>query len=81
MSPRFIVVFKKDVPQDTIDRQADAVHQNGGSVKNKFDFVLRGFSAEIPEAYLMTLQSSLQQADSPISYIEPDSTVTTQVVG
>lgn len=29
----------------------------------------QGFSAEIPEAYLMTLQSSLQQADSPISYI------------
>lgn len=29
----------------------------------------QGFSAEIPEAYLLTLQTSLQQADSPISYI------------
>jgi hypothetical protein len=44
-SPGFIVVFKKDVSQDTIDRQADDVNQNGGSVKNKFDFVLRVRSA------------------------------------
>ena len=29
----------------------------------------QGFTAEIPEAYLMMLQSSLTQADSPISYI------------
>ncbi|KAF8502180.1 hypothetical protein F5888DRAFT_1800663 [Russula emetica] len=69
MSPRFIVVFKKDVPQDTIDRQADAVNQNGGLVNNKFDFILKGFSAEIPEGYLFTLQNSLGAADSPISYI------------
>ncbi len=29
----------------------------------------QGFSAEIPEPYLLTLQSSLHQADSPIAYI------------
>jgi len=39
--PGFIVVFKKDASQDAIDRQADAVNQNGGSVKNKFDVVLK----------------------------------------
>jgi len=78
MSQRFIVVFKKNVAQDTIDRQADAVEQNGGSVNNRFDSIMKGFSAVIPEEYLLALQSNLQQDNSPIAYIEPDSTVTTQ---
>jgi hypothetical protein len=39
--PGFIVVFKKDALQDTIDKEADAVNQNGGEVKNKFDFILK----------------------------------------
>jgi hypothetical protein len=29
----------------------------------------QGFSAEIPPEYLFVLQNSLQQVDSPISYI------------
>jgi len=89
----FIVVFKKDTPQDTIDRQADEVNANGGSVKHKYNSIImkvrtttpsrfvrtscptslimrnQGFSAEIPECYLMALQSNLLQPESPIAYI------------
>lgn len=89
----FIVVFKKDACQDTIDRQADEVNANGGSVKHKYNSIImkvrttshsrfvrtscptslimrnQGFSAEIPEAYLQTLQSNLLQHESPIAYI------------
>jgi len=71
---RYIVVFKKDASQDTIDRQADGVNANGGSVKHKYySMIMKGFSAEIPEVYLLALQSNLLQPDSPIAYIEPDS--------
>ena len=89
----YIVVFKKYVSQDTIDRQADEVNANGGSVKLKYNSVImkvrttspsrpvrtscltslimynQGFSAEIPEVYLLALQNNLLQPDSPIDYI------------
>ena len=89
----YIVVFEKDVSQDTIDRQADEVNANGGSVKHKYYSIImkvrttspsrlvrtscltsltmcnQGFSAEIPEVYLLALQSNLLQPDSPIAYI------------
>ena len=36
----FIVVFKKDASQDTVDRQADEVNANGGSVKHKYNSII-----------------------------------------
>ncbi|KAI0305697.1 hypothetical protein B0F90DRAFT_1700154 [Multifurca ochricompacta] len=79
MSGTYIVVFKKTASQDAIDNQASQVNENGGFVKNKFDsIILKGFSAEIPDTYLLTLQSNLSQDDNQIDYIEADSQVTTQ---
>ncbi|KAH9083433.1 serine proteinase inhibitor IA-1 [Lactarius deliciosus] len=76
---KFIVVFKKSASDEVINDQADAVSANGGKVGNRFtSTILRGFSADIPATYLLTLQNSLTAADSQIDYIEPDSIVTTQ---
>ncbi|KAL7281800.1 hypothetical protein ACG7TL_005123 [Trametes sanguinea] len=66
MSGKYIVVFKDHVPQSEIDKYANEVNANGGSVAQRYDSVLKGFSATIPEAYLQRLQSF---QDSIIDYI------------
>ncbi|KAH9847131.1 protease propeptide/inhibitor [Lenzites betulinus] len=75
MSGRYIVVFKDHVPLTEIDKYAGQVNANGGEVAQRYDTVIKGFSATIPEQFLVQLQSL--QSDT-IDYIEPDSTVTTQ---
>ncbi|KAI0066105.1 hypothetical protein BV25DRAFT_1912901 [Artomyces pyxidatus] len=75
MSGNYIVVFKKDVSQDTIDKHANEINQNGGEVQSRFG-VIKGFKAVIPDTYLTQLQSL--QGGSEIDYIEPDGTVSTQ---
>ncbi|KAI0645521.1 protease propeptide/inhibitor [Trametes meyenii] len=75
MSGKYIVVFKDHVPQSEIDKYANEVNSNGGAVGQRYNTVLKGFSATIPESYLTQLQSF--QGDI-IDYIEPDSIVTTQ---
>ncbi|KAH9992586.1 protease propeptide/inhibitor [Russula vinacea] len=77
MSKRYIVVFKKTASQEVIDKHANEVIQNGGTVKDKYS-ILKGFSAEIPDAVLFQLQNGLQSSDSQIDYIEPDSVARTQ---
>ncbi|KAI0930618.1 hypothetical protein AcV5_007285 [Taiwanofungus camphoratus] len=52
-----------------------AMVPSGGSIGQRFDPVLNGFSATIPEGYLTRLQSL--QGDV-IDYIEPDGVVKTQ---
>ncbi|KAF8492304.1 protease propeptide/inhibitor [Gautieria morchelliformis] len=76
MSGKYIVIFKNNVSQDRVNKYATDVTENGGSVTNRYDSVMKGFAATIPDQYLTTLQS-LQGGDE-IDYIEPDSTVTTQ---
>ncbi|THH08684.1 hypothetical protein EW146_g8918 [Bondarzewia mesenterica] len=79
----YIVVFKKTVSDDAIQKHADDVIANGGQVQQRYDSVLKGFSAVIPDSYLQTLQS-LQGGE--IDYIgaftsrlsQPDGVVTTQ---
>ncbi|KAI0277431.1 hypothetical protein BGY98DRAFT_980161 [Russula aff. rugulosa BPL654] len=63
MAQRFIVVFKKTASQETIDEQASAINQMFNSP------ILKGFSAQIPDTYLLALQNSLQGGDSQIDYI------------
>ncbi|KAI0630165.1 protease propeptide/inhibitor [Trametes polyzona] len=75
MSGKYIVVFKDHVPQSEVDKYASEVNANGGKVDQRYDSVLKGFSATIPESFLLQLQSL--QSDT-IDYIEPDSVVTTQ---
>lgn len=80
MSRKYIVVFKKSASREAIDEQAKQITSNGGKVGETIDSTfMKSFSAEIPEAYLMALQSNLTRGDSEIDYIEPDSVVTTQL--
>ncbi|KAF8274436.1 serine proteinase inhibitor IA-1 [Lactarius quietus] len=79
MSRKYIVVFKSGASPEVIDEQAKRVDDNGGNVERRFNsVVMKGFTAEIPDTYLVTLQSSLTGGDNEIAYIEPDSVVTTQ---
>ncbi|OSX66390.1 hypothetical protein POSPLADRAFT_1053041 [Postia placenta MAD-698-R-SB12] len=75
MSGKYIVVFKDHVTEAQINDYVNDVNANGGQVGQRFDPVLNGFSATIPDVYLTKLQS-LQ--DDVISYIEPDGVVKTQ---
>ncbi|RPD59777.1 protease propeptide/inhibitor [Lentinus tigrinus ALCF2SS1-6] len=75
MSGKYIVVFKDNVSQNDIDKYAQEVAENGGQVNQRYDTVLKGFSASIPDSYLQQLQSF---TGSVIDYIEPDGIVTTQ---
>ncbi|KAH9978644.1 hypothetical protein BGW80DRAFT_1280186 [Lactifluus volemus] len=70
MSGKYIVVFKNTASPEVIEKQANEVNENGGVVTNKFSSnIMKGFTAEIPDTYLLTLQSGLQQGDNEISYI------------
>ncbi|KDQ57619.1 hypothetical protein JAAARDRAFT_35312 [Jaapia argillacea MUCL 33604] len=73
MSGKYIVVFKESTTPEQINKYADEVSSNGGQVSQRYDSVLKGFSATIPDAFLQQLQGS-----DVIDYIEPDGIVTTQ---
>ncbi|PCH43851.1 protease propeptide/inhibitor [Wolfiporia cocos MD-104 SS10] len=75
MSGKYIVVFKDHVTASQIDEYVNSVNANGGSVGRRFDSLLNGFSATIPDSYLTQLQSL--QGDV-IDYIEPDQEVRIQ---
>ncbi|TFY81758.1 hypothetical protein EWM64_g2252 [Hericium alpestre] len=76
MSGRYIVVFKKTASDADVQKYVKDVTSNGGTIHNEYTSVMKGFSAQIPDSFLQTLQSNLQ--DGPIDYIEPDSIVHTQ---
>ncbi|KAI0341910.1 hypothetical protein BDW22DRAFT_1429429 [Trametopsis cervina] len=76
MSGKYIVVFKNSATPEEINKYAEDVNQNGGSVKNVWHSGLKGFSAEITPEYFTSLQSLT--GNGPIDYIEEDSVVTTQ---
>ncbi|KAI0821637.1 hypothetical protein BC628DRAFT_1393998 [Trametes gibbosa] len=75
MSGKYIVVFKDHVSQSEIDKYAGEVNANGGEVVQRYDSVIKGFSASIPDQFLAQLQSV---HNDTIDYIEPDTIVTTQ---
>jgi len=75
MSGKYIVVFKENVTPEQIGKYINDVNSNGGEVGQRFDPVLNGFSATIPDGFLSHLQSL--QGDL-IDYIEPDGVVRTQ---
>ncbi|KII92391.1 hypothetical protein PLICRDRAFT_37166 [Plicaturopsis crispa FD-325 SS-3] len=76
MSGKYIVVFKSTATPEQIEKYATEVSNSGGEVTNRYDTVLKGFSAAIPDSYLTQLQSL--QGGGVVDYIEPDGTVTTQ---
>ncbi|KAF8608616.1 protease propeptide/inhibitor [Ceratobasidium sp. AG-I] len=75
MPNKYIVVFKDGTPQSEIDKAATDVETAGGKVTHRYDTVLTGFAAEIPDAHLTSLQSFV---GDKIDYIEPDGVATIQ---
>jgi hypothetical protein len=76
MSGRYIVVFKKHVGQESINKYVTDVQNSGGEVTHRYNpSVINGFTARIPDSFMTSLQSL--QGDI-IDYIEPDGVVTTQ---
>ncbi|KZT10640.1 protease propeptide/inhibitor [Laetiporus sulphureus 93-53] len=75
MSGKYIVVFKDSVSASQIDEYVNQVNSNGGEVSKRFNSLLNGFAATIPDSFLTQLQS-LQ--GGVIDYIEPDSEVRIQ---
>ncbi|KAI9137701.1 hypothetical protein BKA69DRAFT_1127954 [Paraphysoderma sedebokerense] len=69
-SSKFIVTFKPETPKDVVDKAAADVEKQGGKVFHRYDTVLNGFAAHIPDNILTTLQSHDQ-----LDYIEPDGPV------
>ncbi|KAI9228343.1 MAG: serine proteinase inhibitor IA-1 [Piptocephalis tieghemiana] len=70
---KYIVVFKKDAPQEVIDKMMEDVSTEGGKIEHHYKMTkMRGFSASIPDAFLTNLTG-----DQYIETIEPDGEVTT----
>ncbi|KAG5645199.1 hypothetical protein DXG03_006717 [Asterophora parasitica] len=63
---KYIVVFKEHVTKEQVNKYAEDVNQNGGEVTNRWDTVLNGFAAVIPDAHFQKLQSL---TDDVIDYI------------
>ncbi|KAG6878477.1 hypothetical protein C0992_008102 [Termitomyces sp. T32_za158] len=62
--PRYIIVFKPNVTKEQVDKYAEEVDSNGGKVTNRYDSVLNGFAAHLPNTYFQNLQG-----DDAIDYI------------
>ena len=70
---KYIVVFKDSATEKDIDSHIQHVKDAGGEVGHRYDSVMKGFSASLPEQLLSSFQGS-----DIIDYIEPDQVVTTQ---
>ncbi|KAL1924601.1 uncharacterized protein VTP21DRAFT_4255 [Calcarisporiella thermophila] len=69
---KYIVVFKQDTPADVIEKAANDIKDKGGEIGHRYDSVLKGFSATVPDHHLGTLD-----AHEHVDYIESDGVVTT----
>ncbi|KAG6842092.1 hypothetical protein C0991_002746 [Blastosporella zonata] len=62
---QYIVVFKEGVTKEDVDKYAQQVEDNGGNVTNRYESVLNGFAAHLPESFFLSLQD-----DGLIDYID-----------
>jgi len=72
-SGKYIVVFKESATDQQIQNYVHSIESEGGEVGHRYESIMKGFSATIPNSLLSNLQS-----DSIIDYIEPDGVITTQ---
>ncbi|KAE8210894.1 hypothetical protein CF327_g5292 [Tilletia walkeri] len=72
----FIVIFKKDAPQSEIDSQVSEIESQGGKITQKYEGLMKGFAAQMPQNIALGLTSASEGGKHPhIDYIEPDSEV------
>ncbi|KAG0291582.1 hypothetical protein BGZ96_005050 [Linnemannia gamsii] len=67
---KVIVVFKKSTPAAEIEAAVKDVQSKGGRVTHRYDAALLGFSAEMPDVAVSTLNSNTH-----VDYIETDGEV------
>ncbi|KAI8978954.1 hypothetical protein BDB01DRAFT_798723 [Pilobolus umbonatus] len=72
-SSTYIVTFKKDTPQDVIDKQIADVEASGATVKHRYNSAIKGFSVEVPDDVINACSLSSPHIDG----IEADGEVTT----
>ncbi|KAJ7200162.1 protease propeptide/inhibitor [Mycena pura] len=80
-APEYIVVFKDGIPQDKIDEFMATFKDEGKSKlldENQRFTIPQGFSATLTDATFAKFNSLQADPNSPIDFIEQDSTVTTQ---
>ena len=73
---RFIVVFKKSTPPSKIDQSIKKVEADGGKITHRYDSVLLGYAAEIPDSLLASVKGTAE-----IDYIEADGEVSAYAAG
>ncbi|KAK0521609.1 hypothetical protein OC834_006595 [Tilletia horrida] len=72
----FIVIFKKDAPQSEIDSQVSDIEKQGGKITQRYDGLMKGFAASMPQTTALALTSASEGGKHPhIDYIEPDQEV------
>lgn len=67
----YIVVFKVEAQQATIDTVAKQVEGRGGKIGHRYDTVLRGFSVSLPQPFDIDWLRGLDSVD----YVEADQQV------
>ncbi|KAF9551974.1 hypothetical protein EC957_000084 [Mortierella hygrophila] len=67
---KVIVVFKKETPASEIEAAVKDVESKGGKITHRYDAALLGFSAEMPDVSVSSLNSHKH-----VDYIEPDGEV------
>ncbi|KAF9136087.1 hypothetical protein BGW39_006883 [Mortierella sp. 14UC] len=67
---KVIVVFKKETPAHEIEAAVKDVESKGGKITHRYDAALLGFSAEMPDVSVSSLNSHPH-----VDYVEPDGEV------
>ncbi|KAL1932177.1 hypothetical protein VTP01DRAFT_9233 [Rhizomucor pusillus] len=73
-SSHYIVTFKKDTPDDVIEKHIAQTEASGAKVKHRYNSAIKGYSVEVPDDAVSTL--SFKHED--VEYVEADGEVTTQ---
>ncbi|KAI8642937.1 hypothetical protein BD408DRAFT_365597 [Parasitella parasitica] len=76
MSSTYIVLFKRGTPEETIEKEEKKLEAKGLIIKNKLRSAALGFSVEIPENHVNTLEFEGDHFES----VEADGDVTTQAI-
>lgn len=74
IASHYIVTFKKDTPDDVIEKHIAQTEASGAKVKHRYNSAIKGYSVEVPDDAVSTL--SFKHED--VEYVEADGEVTTQ---
>ncbi|KAI7908231.1 uncharacterized protein BX663DRAFT_493461 [Cokeromyces recurvatus] len=73
-SSNYIVAFKRDTPDEVIDKHIKDCESSGAKIKHRYNAAIKGFSVEVPDETVSALSFNHPQ----ILHVESDGEVTTQ---